>query len=52
MKSILGRDPKGRYPREGIWMNATRKTLVSGNVFDDEEVRTKYAKYMDPYHNV
>lgn len=52
MRSMLGGDPKGGYPKEGIWVNSMRETLPPPNVFDDEHIRTEYAENMDPYHDI
>jgi len=52
MKSILGGLPKGGFPKKRKWVNPTRKTLVIENIFDDKQMRTKYAKYMNLYHNI
>jgi len=49
---MLGGDPEGGYPEQGIWVNAAGETMNDGNVFDDEDIRSEYAEHMDHYHDI
>jgi hypothetical protein len=51
--SMVGGDPPGGYPRDGVCVNAGDDEFVDAqNVFDDEYEGTQYAKHLDPCHDV
>ena len=50
MYSILGGDPPGGFPPEGIWVDDNRDDDAEENFFDDAESISAYSKEMDPYH--
>jgi len=35
---MLGSDPEGNYPKEGIWVNSACDSVLKGNVYDDEHI--------------
>jgi len=52
MHSMVGGDLERGYLEVSIWINLAGETIPSGNVFDDERIRTKYVEHMDPYHDI
>jgi hypothetical protein len=50
--SILGGDPPGGFPLDGIWVDDNRYFDDNENVFDDAESGSLYSEEMDPYHDV
>ena len=52
MKSMVGRDPLGRYPSIGVWMNDGEEYFNAKYVFDDAEEETKYKEYLNPFHDI
>ena len=52
MFSMLGGDPPGGFPLEGIWVDENRDQDDEENVFDDAESSSMFSEEMDPYHDV
>jgi hypothetical protein len=50
--SMVGGDPDGRFPEEGIWIIGSDDIVPERNVFDDAEVQTEYIDHLDPFHDV
>ena len=52
MFSMLGGDPPGGFPLQGIWVDDNRDQEDEGNFFDNAESGSAYSEEMDPYHDV
>ena len=52
MFSMLGGDPPGGFPPEGIWRHDSRDQDDEENVFDNVESCSIYSDELDPYHDV
>ena len=52
MFSMLGGEPAGGFPEEGIWVDDNRDFGDEENVFFDADEDSMYAEEMDPYHDV
>ena len=52
MHSILGGDPPGGFPPEGIWVHDNRDDDDEENFYDDAESNSLFSEEMDPYHDV
>ena len=52
MYSILGGNPLGGFPPQGIWVEDNRDNDDDENLFDDAESSSLYSEEMDPYHDV
>jgi hypothetical protein len=50
--SMLGGDPVGGFPSEGIWLTNSPDFPPDRNVFDDAEVGTAYDDHLDLFHDV
>jgi hypothetical protein len=50
--SMLGRDPIGGFPIEGIWLNDCEGLPADRNVFYDADVSTEYDDHLDPFHDI
>ena len=48
--SILGGDPPGGFPPQGVWVDNNREEEDEENYFDDAV--SVYSKEIDPYHDV
>jgi hypothetical protein len=49
---MVGGDPPGGYPREGIYVDGDDVFVDARNVFDDADEGTEYAHQLDPFHDV
>ena len=49
---MLGGEPAGGFPEEGIWVEDNRDVGDEENVFSDADEDSLYAEEMDPYHDV
>jgi hypothetical protein len=52
MFSMLGGDPPGGFPVEGIWLNDNGDLDDEENVFYDAESGSLYSEELDTYHDV
>jgi hypothetical protein len=52
MFSMLGGDPPGGFPIEGIWLDDNGDLDDEENVFDDAESGSLYSEELDTYHDV
>jgi hypothetical protein len=52
MFSMLGGDPPGGFPIEGIWLDDNGDLDDEENVFDDAESGSLYSEELDTYYDV
>ena len=52
MHSMVGGNPQGGYPEDGIWIRDQVEPVPNMNVFDDADMHIKYQDHLDPYHDI